>query len=69
MENETNHIVSPADMLTINFNANQLASLKVFLERSEVKGYEVGRFIELARLIGEAEQNAASSQPVAAPAA
>jgi hypothetical protein len=55
--------------VTLSLNNAQLGALKLFLERSEVKGYEVGRFIELARLIGEAEQNAASSQPVAAPAA
>ena len=42
-------------MFTIELTEPQLHSLKMFLERSELRGYEVTQFLSLAQTISNAQ--------------
>lgn len=42
-------------MFTIELTEQQLQSLKMFLERSELRGYEVTQFLSLAQTISDAK--------------
>jgi hypothetical protein len=39
--------------IVVRLTPSQFDSLKMFLDRSEMRGYEVGKFLELARMINE----------------
>jgi len=53
--------------VTLSLTRSQILALKTFLERAEIKGYEVNRFLEIARLITEAEQRPAFKAPPSSP--
>jgi len=42
-------------MFTIELTEPQLRSLKMFLDRSEMRGYEVTQFLSLAQIISNAK--------------
>ena len=50
--------------IVLSFNRSQLLALKTFLERAEIKGYEVSRFLEVARIITDAEQRPGYAVPI-----
>jgi hypothetical protein len=46
---------------TLLLSESQLASLKVFMERTELNGREVHKFVELVQIINESENQDAKS--------
>jgi hypothetical protein len=44
---------------TLTLNESQLASLKVFMERTELNGREVHKFVELVQVINDSENKEA----------
>jgi hypothetical protein len=45
---------------TFTLNESQLSSLKAFMERTELNGREVHKFIEIVQIINESEKGAAN---------
>lgn len=49
-------------MVSITLTPQQLGDLRTFLERSELKGFETVRFLELAQAIGRAKEEGPTSE-------
>lgn len=47
-----------SQIITLNFNAAQFDALRIFMERTEMRGHEVPRFLEII----QAMRTAASQQ-------
>lgn len=50
--------------MTITLTPQQLADLRTFLERTELKGFESVRFLELAQAIGRAKEEPSEDRPI-----
>lgn len=46
----------------LTLNESQLAALKSFMERTELKGREVHKFVELVQIINDSENKEAKEQ-------
>lgn len=55
---------TPNPMVTITITSQQLGDLRTFLERSELKGFETVRFLELAQAIGRAKEEPSEDRPI-----
>jgi hypothetical protein len=51
-------------MFTIEMNEPQLRNLKMFLERSEMRGYEINQFLSLVQAISDAKPAQSPEMPL-----